>query len=418
MPSSIYPIGSQTGNVSFSGNAMFSNNSNVIYLSSSLIPLQSSFNLGSLNYPYQDLFVSGGSISVASTVAGTSGVLITNLSGNLVFTNGGLIISNVNTLSTQFSIQSSGKTYLNVPFVSAGTYGALAIVGTANGITQPITNNGTMLHITANDNNNATFLMDAFGTGVFPQHVSRVARGTSIAPAPISAGDIIVKIVANGYNSLSGFILPNGSKFGATTIEAVATENWSNTIGTQWNFYNASSADPTASKKLNASINSTGIVLPVSGAGVTFGDGTFQNTAFNTQSGTWTPILTAATNGTGIKYTNATIGNYFKNGKIVYCTFSIVLSSTDAASGQVYLTGLPYPTVNGTGVWGTLNVYRYSNMGTTVSQVQGGNEGNAQNFTLYYQDTGAGAGNVNSLTVTQLTNTTTMYGSLQYATFS
>ena len=146
MPSSIYPIGSQTGNVSFSGNAMFSNNSNVIYLSSSLIPLQSSFNLGSLNYPYQDLFVSGGSISVASTVAGTSGVLITNLSGNLVFTNGGLIISNVNTLSTQFSIQSSGKTYLNVPFVSAGTYGALAIVGTANGITQPITNNGCLLY--------------------------------------------------------------------------------------------------------------------------------------------------------------------------------------------------------------------------------------------------------------------------------
>ena len=418
MPSSIYPIGSQTGNVSFSGNAMFSNNSNVIYLSSSLIPLQSSFNLGSLNYPYQDLFVSGGSISIASTVAGTSGVLITNLSGNLVFSNGGLVVSNVNTLSTQFSIQSSGKTYLNVPFVSAGTYGALAIVGTANGITQPITNNGTMLHITANDFNNATIISDAFGTGVWPQHIHRIARGTAFAPAPISAGDILMKIVANGYNSLSGFVLPNGSKFGATSIEAVATENWNNSIGSQWNFYNAASGDPTASKIINMSINTNGIVLPISGSGITFGNGTKQVTAFTTASGTWTPTLTAATNGTGLKYTNATIGNYFKNGQIVYCTFSIVLSSTDTASGQVYLTGLPYPTVIGTGVWGTLNVYRYSNMGTTVSQVQGGNEGNAQNFTLYYQDTGAGAGNVNSLTVAQLTNTTTMYGSLQYATFS
>ena len=383
-----------------------------------VIPSNSSYDLGTINYPFRDLWLAGGSLNIASFYPGVSGVELTSLSGNLTVNNAGFQIISPATGQTTFLVTSAGKLQVLVPYVSAGTYGAVAIIGSSSGATQPITNNGTMLHITGNDNNNSTFLVDAFGTGVWPQHINRVARGTSVAPAPISAGDILMKLVANGYNSLSGFILPNGSKFGATSIEAVATENWSNSVGSQWNFYNAAPGDPTASKIINMSINTNGIVLPISGSGITFGNGTKQVTAFTAASGTWTPTLTAATNGTGLKYTNATFGNYFKNGQIVYCTFSIVLSSTDSASGQVYLTGLPYPTVNGTGVWGTLNVYRYSNMGTTVSQVQGGNEGNAQNFTLYYQDTGAGAGSVNNLTVAQLTNTTTMYGSLQYATFS
>lgn len=416
MPSSIYPIGSQTGNVAFSANAIYTTDgTGVLYLSSSIIPLLTTFDLGTITSPYKDLYVAGGSINIASYVPGVTGVELTSLSGNLTVNNAGFQVISPTTGKTTFIVSSAGKVEVLVPYVSAGTYGAVAIIGSSTGVTQPVTNNGTMLHITANDFNNSTFLMDAFGTGVFPQHVSRLARGTSIAPAPISAGDVIVKIVANGYNSLSGFVLPNGSKFGATTIEAVATENWNNSIGSQWNFYNAASGDLAASKQLQLSINQFGIQLPTLSSGITFSDGSRQSSAFTASSGTWTPILTAAVNTGGISYTNANIGNYFRNGKNVFCTFNIVLSSLNSTSGNIYLTGLPLPVANGNGTWGTLQVYRYLNMKANANLITGGNESNVQNFTLYYIDN-SGGGITPNMTVANLNANSQLYGSLTYAT--
>lgn len=387
------------------------------YFQQTVVPSTSAWSIGTINRPFKDIWLSYGSINLANQTSGVSGIALSNSANFLTLGQGTAGIQILNPSgSSIFQATSAGKIATIVPTIPAGDIGAFSIVGSTGGAVQPIVNAGGMLHITGNDGSATRVTIDSFGqsTNTFPAIVGRAGRGTAATPTQILSGDVMLRISAVGYNAASGFYLPVNPQTSPTTIEAVAVEDFTNSVGSQWNFYNAASGSNT--KQLQLSINSLGVTVPVASAGITFGDGTFQNTAFNSVSGIWTPQLSAGTIGTGFGYNGAlTTGSYYKTGKTVYATFSVVLSSTDAASGNVFLTNLPYPINIGSGVWGDLRVYRYSNLDTKTASVAGGNEGSATAFTLYWVDNTGGASSSN-LTVARLTNTSALYGALQYIT--
>jgi hypothetical protein len=390
------------------------------YFQQTLVPSTSAWSIGTINRPFKDIWLSYGSLYFSNlNTPGTSSVALDNVNNVLTLAQGSAGFQILNpTGGVVFSALSSGIIQSYVGIASAGGGGAFQIIGTGSRASQPVISPGVIMHVTGADGYNNRVIYDSYGvsSNTYVQLIGRSARGTAGSPTYTLSGDVLYRFSANGYNGISGFTQSNGSNFSPSYIQCVATEPFSGaSTGTQWQVYNAIKGDTSGTGTLDLIIDNKGITVPVASAGITFGDGSFQNTAFNAVSGTWVPQLSAATNGTGFKYTmSGTTGNYYKTGHTVFATFSIVVSSTDTASGQVYLTNLPFPVVNGNGVWGTLNVYRYGNMSTSVSQIQGGNEGDAQEFTLYYQDTGPGAGSVNNLTVAQFTSTSFLYGSMTY----
>ena len=66
-------------------------NSTGLVLSGSIIPLvSSSFSLGSNNNPFRDLFIQSGSLSIQSDIPGDPATLLSNVSGNILVSAGGM----------------------------------------------------------------------------------------------------------------------------------------------------------------------------------------------------------------------------------------------------------------------------------------------------------------------------------------
>jgi hypothetical protein len=89
------------------------------------------------------------------------------------------------------------------------------------------------------------------------------------------------------------------------------------------------------------------LVIGTSGNGIDFsatpGTGTSELFA-DYEEGTWTPTLTADVNFTSVTYNALTQGTYTKVGRIVtfYCTMFTSSITKGAASGTVYISGLPF----------------------------------------------------------------------------
>jgi hypothetical protein len=123
----------------------------------------------------------------------------------------------------------------------------------------------------------------------------------------------------------------------------------------------------------------------------------------------WTPAISIGGSTTGITYTSA-LGNFDVLNDTVTAEFKIVLSSIGALSGVVLLTGLPFAIGNTNGTHGIGFVTYYVNMaGITGPMLISGIEGTTT-ANLYL----GGATGVTQVTQANLTNTTTIYGTLQY----
>jgi hypothetical protein len=146
------------------------------------------------------------------------------------------------------------------------------------------------------------------------------------------------------------------------------------------------------------------------GTGLTINQAT--GTLVGQLTGTWLPSLSATTNGTTLGHT-VKLGNYIKTGQQVIANFSVALSSLGTASGNVYLDGLPFPVATGTGVYGSLKCFRYANLDSKVVDVTGGSENSPGAFTIYHTKNNA-AGVTENLTVTELTTTSQLYGTITY----
>jgi len=211
---------------------------------------------------------------------------------------------------TAFAVERDGTVEINVPGgIPGNTAGALNIVATADGAYQNVTNSGGVIHATGPNNSIARVTIDAFGTSVansvFGQFIGRAGRGTANVPVALQANDVMARFGAAGWIDSTNKFAPQGLPT-PTAIEMVAAEALTaNTLGSKINIY----VTPIGSnvRTLATTVNGNGINFPNTGAGgtgnlgITFQDGSFQNTAYSPSNS-----VSSLTAGAGINLSGST----------------------------------------------------------------------------------------------------------------
>lgn len=153
-------------------------------------------------------------------------------------------------------------------------------------------------------------------------------------------------------------------------------------------------------------------VRPDTGSGAVFDFATDNVNVWYQQSGTWTPVVEINNATTGITYAaNGQIGYYEKFGNSVRASGHIALSSKGALTGNVTVSGLPYPIKNiayYTTLTGQAN--RQSNLNTVSGPVIFEGIGGASEMSIVQVSSGSTV----ALTDANLTNTTELYFVVEY----
>lgn len=223
---------------------------------------------GTLTIDTSGLPLSIGNLEIADTSIST---LIPNTNLNLLSNGTGEVnlVGNVHIhptinwpdddTSPIFSVDDSGSVGVFASNVPAFSAGALNIVGSSTRTFQPITNAGGMLHITGNDNTSSRITSDAFGTGVSPVYVGRLARGNVAAPQPVQSGDVLTRFTGVGWTGTQ-YANTSISPIATLRIDGVAGENFSGTTqGSYWKIY--TNPIGSVSAVLSANIGATGTAI-------------------------------------------------------------------------------------------------------------------------------------------------------------
>jgi hypothetical protein len=230
-----------------------------ILINGDIIPeVSSSFDLGSETNPWRSIYVQSGSISIQSDTPGGPSAIISNANGNVSIAAAGFQIKSGSFVS--FQVSETARTQINVPIIPAGDIGAFSIIGNVSGAYQPVTSDGSMVHITGNDGKLNRFNMDSFGSGSFNSMVFRTGRGTAESPLQLKANDTILRLAGAGWKSDTGFGGPSAG-FSAVSIDFVSlNDQTSTTAGTQHQFYNSPLNQNV--RTLSATLDTTGITIP------------------------------------------------------------------------------------------------------------------------------------------------------------
>jgi hypothetical protein len=252
--------------------------------------------------------------------------------------------------AVSFSVDKDGRTQVRAfDGVPANSAGALNIVASSDGNYQPVTNSGGMVHVTGPANSASRITVDAYGTqggsGAPGVVVLRSARGNPTTPTATQANDITGRVSSLGWGTTFG---PSIGGLAPTAMEFVALENYTDTAqGSKITFNTANIG--ANSRSVSATIQANGVSLlnnTVANSGITFKDGTFQNTAYSP-----TTSVGSATAATGI---------------------SIAPTST-SATGNITITNTGVITVAGTAnqvFVGGANVIAPANGAVTLSLPQ------------------------------------------------
>jgi hypothetical protein len=198
-----------------------------------------------------------------------------------------------------FSVDSDGRTQVRAfDGVPANSAGALNIVASSDGNYQPVTNSGGMVHLTGPENSASRITVDAYGTqggtGAPSALVLRAARGNATTPTATQANDITGRVSSLGWGTTFG---PSIGGLAPTAMEFVALENYTDTAqGSKITFNTANIG--ANSRSVSATIQANGVSFAnntTANSGITFKDGTFQNTAYSP-----TTTVGSATAATGI----------------------------------------------------------------------------------------------------------------------
>lgn len=182
-----------------------------------------------------------------------------NASGYMQF-NRPLKIVSGDTGRTTFNASREGRVQIITPNIPAGDVGAFSIVGNPLNSYQPVTSDGSMVHITGNDEKLNRFNMDSFGTGSFNSMVFRTGRGTAASPLQLKANDTILRLAGAGWKNDTGFGGPSAG-FSAVSIDFVSlNDQTSTTAGTQQRFYNSPLNQNV--RTLSAAIDTNGLIVP------------------------------------------------------------------------------------------------------------------------------------------------------------
>ena len=205
----------------------------------------------------------------------------------------------------QFVVEPDGRTKVFAPSPIAITDSAFQIVGTPSGNTQPRNFTGTMMQVTGQPNTSTRITMDAFGTegaqNAYGIVASRVARGTVDSPQPTQANDILFRLSSQAWTGANAYAT------GIARLSFGAAQNFSNASAT--GTYANIQLTPIGSSviKTVTGFSGNGVNFPnaLSGGtgnlGITFQDGTFQNTAYSP-----TTTVSSLTAGAGISLSSNT----------------------------------------------------------------------------------------------------------------
>ena len=130
--------------------------------------------------------------------------------------------------------------------------------------------------------------------------------------------------------------------------------------------------------------NGTELGIVSAGTNITITNGVVSSSGGGGSTvGTWTPTIAVSTAGT-ITLTTAT-ANYAKMGQQVICYFDITVATrTGGANGNTLtLTGLPFTSIAGTGVVGSLVVTIFANLNINASYITGTVAGSSTSVLLY-----------------------------------
>ena len=343
--------------VQFNTNGNFTGNSNFTYNSTTramlmtgtaslgnVFPVSNNVsNIGSATNRFNDLWLGSGNINLIDDTLNINQE-INAINGNLVISGGnGLIFGQFaiygNTISTinptaniniglagstgyvdiqrpiavnstggglpAFLVEQTGQTQIFAPGLSVGN-SALDIIATATRTqyapSAPL--GGSLLHATAAESSPGFITIDSFsniagaGGGFL---VARRFRGNVSSPAAVQAGDNMMLLGASGYN---GSNIRSGVS--SARITFVAAENFTGTSQSA-NIDFRNQVIGTGVDALSARINAGGLTLPSSGqggtgnVGITFQDGSFQNTAYISTS-----VVRSLTAGAGISLSSNT----------------------------------------------------------------------------------------------------------------
>jgi len=154
--------------------------------------------------------------------------------------------------------------------------------------------------------------------------------------------------------------------------------------------------------------------LRVTANGLSFnGDTAAANALDDYEEGTWTPVLSGGTSGTATSGGN-TYGNYTKIGRLVTLNFVISLSSVNTLTGNVYLTGIPFNLVAGAALENRYpaGATTFGSLNTSWASIVIASDGNTTK--LLFSGTKTPATSTTNLTNTDLTNSSSLAGSIQY----
>lgn len=131
--------------------------------------------------------------------------------------------------------------------------------------------------------------------------------------------------------------------------------------------------------------NGTELGAVSAGTNITIADGVVSSTGGGGGStiGTWTPTISVSTAGT-ITLTTAA-ATYAKMGQQVICYFDITVATRAGGANPNTLTlnGLPFASVAGTGIQGSLVVSIFQNLNTDQSYITGTVAGSSTSVLLY-----------------------------------
>jgi hypothetical protein len=210
---------------------------------------------------------------ISGNVSTLNGSITSNISTQNTFTQAAYnkannALANTNGVLTTGDFYISGDGYVNGTFVLANsTFGATeaALTIKATATVQPLSQSGTMMHVTGKANTPARIIYDSFSTdgSAYSLVAGRSARGTVASPTATQNNDILMRIAGNGWGT-TGF-----APLGVGRIDFVATENYSDTNrGSKIVFYNVANGSNTVQEiaTFNAdAVTFDGTVYPAKG---------------------------------------------------------------------------------------------------------------------------------------------------------
>lgn len=371
----------------------------------SIIPLVSSvYNLGTPTRRFKELWLGAGTIYVQDEtlgtdqaigardgnlyIAGGAGLTVGKftLTGNTIALNNpneeffigsqqataNLVINrpmsvrSPGTDFTTFSVQRDGLTTIHAPVNLGNTRAVLSIIGSSSGSIQPRNFANTMIQVTGQDNVPNRISFDAFGVSAgqnaYVAVSARAARGNVDVPTTTQAGDTILRFTGQGWTG-------NGLYAGSIIrLNLEAAETFTSNLKTGTRLTIATTPVGSNLIQTTAAFYSNGMNLygNTVSTGITFADGSFQNTAVR-----FGDTVRKITTGVGFANPGAYQGNVTLDTTDVHtlATDSYSLTITDTGSNNLRLQLAQEISANSNPIFNNLTVSNLTVNGTFTTAI-------------------------------------------------